>query len=114
MKAWLILLLSNAIFLFGSGQTHDTLIEKKQYFTNRLVGSITLDGIPSEEAWNAVEWAGGDFRQYQPNEGQPATEQTKFRILYDDKFLYVAYRCHDVSPDSIVKRMGRRDEFPGD
>ncbi|HZF65836.1 MAG TPA: DUF5916 domain-containing protein, partial [Chitinophagaceae bacterium] len=30
------------------------------------------------------------------------------------KFLYLAFRCFDNSPDSIDKRMGRRDEFPGD
>ncbi len=90
----------------------DTIIRKK-YFTQRLNASIQLDGIPSEDAWNAVEW-GGDFIQWQPHEGQPASQPTTFKILYDDKFLYIGYRCHDVSPDSIVRRMGRRDEFPGD
>src|SRR5678810_53247 len=44
---------------------------------------------------------------------QPS-QQTNFKILYDEKFLYIAYRCHDLQPDSIIKRMGRRDEFPGD
>jgi hypothetical protein len=26
----------------------------------------------------------------------------------------VAYRAYDAEPDSIVKRMSRRDQFPGD
>src|SRR4030095_4153450 len=64
-------------------------------------------------AWNGVEW-GGDFIQWQPHEGRPPSQPTSFKILYDEKFLYIAYKCHDVSPDSIIKRMGRRDEFPGD
>ncbi|MEQ1677234.1 MAG: DUF5916 domain-containing protein, partial [Chitinophagaceae bacterium] len=72
-----------------------------------------LDGIPNEEAWNQVQW-GGDFTQWQPNEGQPPHQQTNFKILYDDRFLYVGYQCHDNAPDSIVKRMSRRDQFPGD
>jgi hypothetical protein len=94
-------------------QKKDSIIPKKKYFTSQMNGTITMDGIPSEEAWNAVEW-GGDFIQNQPNEGQAPSQQTHFKILYDAQFLYVAYQCLDKSPDSIDKRMGRRDEFPGD
>lgn len=95
------------------GHPPDTTIEKKKYFTQRLKGSITLDGIPSEEAWNAVEW-GGNFTQISPYELNAPSQPTNFKILYDDKFLYIGYDCRDVAPDSISKRMGRRDEFPGD
>ncbi len=91
----------------------DSLTARKKYMTSRLTGAITLDGIPDEAAWKTVEW-GGDFTQWQPHEGKPPSQQTHFKILYDDKFLYLAYRCQDLAPDSIVKRMGRRDEFPGD
>lgn len=112
-KTSLLILLMNFIFLASRGNPADTTIERKKYHTQRISGSITLDGIPNEEAWNAVEW-GGDFIQYQPNEGKSPSQQTNFKILYDDKFLYIAYLCHDKAPDSIVKRMGRRDQFPGD
>src|SRR5690349_5458052 len=91
----------------------DSAIQRKKYFTQRLSGTITLDGNPNEEAWNAVEW-GGDFTQWQPNEGKAPHQPSNFKILYDDHFLYVAYQCHDVSSDSIEKRMSRRDQFPGD
>ncbi|WP_026462782.1 DUF5916 domain-containing protein [Adhaeribacter aquaticus] len=105
------------IFFFSAfavySQSADSIGVKKKYFTDRLAGNITLDGIPDEDAWNKVEW-GGDFTQWQPNEGKAPYQPTSFKILYDEKFLYIAYRCHDVAPDSIVKRMGRRDEFPGD
>jgi hypothetical protein len=106
------------LFLFSffaiTANPADTSFEKKRYHTKRLTGaSITLDGIPSEDAWNAVPW-GGDFVQSQPNEGKRPSQSTNFKILYDDKFLYIAYRCFDSAPDSIVKRLGRRDDFPGD
>lgn len=91
----------------------DSTTQKKKYYTQHINGSIVLDGIPSEEAWNAVEWGGG-FTQWQPNEGKAPSQPTSFKILYDEKYLYIAYNCHDAAPDSIVKRMGRRDEFPGD
>lgn len=101
--------------LFATAQTgsRDSSIARKKYFTARLTSPVTLDGIPSEEAWNAVE-AGGDFIQWTPNEGYAPSQSSNFKILYDDKFLYIAYWCHDSAPDSIDKRMGRRDEFPGD
>ncbi|MGC4104602.1 DUF5916 domain-containing protein [Ferruginibacter sp.] len=109
-------LLPAAIFslLFLSLKAANDSIVKKKYFTKALkTGSITIDGIPSEEAWNTVEF-GGNFTQWQPNEGKAPSQPTQFKILYDEKYLYVAYWCYDVSPDSIVKRMGRRDDFPGD
>lgn len=91
----------------------DTSITRKKYVTARPQGIIELDGIPDEEAWNAVEW-GGDFTEWTPNEGHKPTQPTNFKILYDDRFLYLAYRAWEESTDSISKRMGRRDEFPGD
>ncbi len=114
MKKAGLLFLFLALFIFSAqSATPDSVQVKKKYFTKLLTGSITLDGSPTEEAWNAVEW-GGDFTQYQPNGGKPPSQNTNFKILYDTKFLYIAYRCHDAAPDSIIKRMGRRDEFPGD
>lgn len=112
-KASLLLIALHCSFLFVYSNPGDSVITKKKYVTNRMTGSITLDGIPNEAAWNAVEW-GGDFIQWRPNEGKAPSQQTNFKILYDDKFLYIAYRCYDQAADSIVKRMGRRDEFPGD
>ena len=112
-KACLLIIFLSFLFLDARINAADTAIVKKKYFTMRLTGAITLDGIPNEEAWNAVDW-GGDFIQWVPNEGKLPSQQTKFKILYDEKFLYIAYRCYDLSPDSIAKRMGRRDEFPGD
>lgn len=113
-KNCLLIILLNLLFIAARANPADSIIEKKKYHTKRLTGSsISLDGIPSEDAWNKVEW-GGNFIQWQPNEGKPPSQPTSFKILYDDKFLYLAYNCKDVSPDSVSKRMGRRDDFPGD
>ena len=101
------------IFLGTAYAGTDTLIQKKRYDTKRLTAAIVLDGVPTELAWNAVEWA-GDFVQNQPNEGRPPSQPTRFKILYDDRFLYVAYDCRDSAPGLIEKRLGRRDAFPGD
>ena len=112
MKKANLLFLFSVLFTAIAISAQDTVARKK-YFTTRLTGEINFDGVLDEEAWNAVEW-GGDFVQFSPNEGKPPSQQTNFKILYDNQFLYIGYRCHDLSADSIVKRMGRRDEFPGD
>jgi hypothetical protein len=101
------------IYIGAKANPSDSSFARKKYFTQRLQGAITLDGIPNEEAWNIVEW-GGDFIQWQPHEGKAPSQPSNFKILYDDKFLYVAYHCHDVSADSVIRRMSRRDQFPGD
>ena len=115
MKNRLALLLAALLFcgtLFA--QTAEKEIVKKQYTTQSAGGAaIALDGIPDEAAWNNVAW-GGDFIQNQPDNGAAPDQQTQFKILYDEKFLLIAYRCFDRAPDSLVQRMSRRDEFPGD
>lgn len=87
---------------------------RKQYTTQSTAGEIIkLDGILDEPVWDRVEWA-TDFMEYQPDDGTPPLQQSAFKILYDNKYLYVGYRAYDSAPDSIVARLGRRDEFSGD
>ncbi|HVF82460.1 MAG TPA: DUF5916 domain-containing protein [Flavisolibacter sp.] len=112
-KMGLLLIIWVLLFSAAQSQSKDSTITRKKYTTKPISSNIELDGIPSEEVWNSVEW-GGDFIQYQPAEGKAPSQPSAFKILYDEKFLYVAYRCFDSAPDSIVKRMSRRDEFPGD
>jgi Domain of unknown function (DUF5916)/Carbohydrate family 9 binding domain-like len=113
-----LMLIGSLCLLIGNlfaqkAKSDSSKIDKRQYFTQKTSSPIRLDGNLNDKAWEAVEWA-GDFTQYQPNEGKAPGQPTKFKILYDDKFLYVGYQCLDSQPDSIIKRMSRRDEFPGD
>lgn len=87
----------------------------KRYTTTLVAGQPpVVDGKMDDPAWDQVEWAGGDFRQVNPDKGKPASVQTKFKILYDAKNLYLLFRCYDPQPDKIVRRMSRRDSFDGD
>ena len=87
---------------------------KRQYFTQKIEGqSPIIDGIFDEKCWNQVQWT-GDYIGYQPFEGQEPSQQTAFKILYDDKNLFLAFQCYDKEPEKIVDRMSRRDGFPGD
>ena len=95
-------------------QTSLDSIHKKTYTTKNIdKAEIHLDGQFTEDAWNLVEWS-GDFIVNRPNEGEQPNQKTIFKIIYDEKYLYIAVKCYDTSIDSIINRMGRRDEFPGD
>jgi hypothetical protein len=90
------------------------LAQKRIYNTAKNQGEApVIDGIIDEEAWDAVDWS-GDFIQSQPYENVAPSQPTKFKLIYDDNNLYFAIRAYDSSPDSIVKRMSRRDGFAGD
>lgn len=77
--------------------------------TLRAVGEVRLDGQLSDPAWATVSPA-TDFIQTEPLEGEPATERTEVRVLYDDDALYIGARLHDSGGD-IRQRLGRRDSF---
>ncbi len=88
--------------------------QKRVYSTRRLEGvAPRIDGLINEPVWDQVAWA-TDFVQREPFENSPPSQQTEFKILYDDNNLYVAVRALDNAPDSIVRRMSRRDGFEGD
>ncbi len=113
----LILLLSLLIYLpalFGQEDSPAKTYPQRSYETQRVTEAVPqIDGSPTEAAWDAVEWS-GDYVQFQPNEGKAPTQLTFLKILYDDRNLYVAFRCLDKEPGLIEQRMSRRDEFPGD
>ncbi|WP_378181685.1 DUF5916 domain-containing protein [Aquimarina sp. SS2-1] len=100
--------------LFMNAQD-STSVKKRVYTTKPLNGleAPTINGIIEEPSWDLVAWS-GDFIENQPDENTPPSEQTKFKILYDQKYLYIAYRCYDSEPDKIEKRLSRRDGFAGD
>ncbi len=86
----------------------------RSYTTQKVKGTIPIiDGLGNDPAWDQVEW-GGEFTQWQPEAGASPSQPTNFKILYDEKNLFVLIRAHDDEPDKIVKRMSRRDGFIGD
>jgi hypothetical protein len=72
-----------------------------------------IDGRLDDAVWEKVEWS-GDFIQREPDDGAAPLHQTAFKILYDDKNLYVGIRAYDNEPGKIVRRVTRRDQFDGD
>ena len=77
----------------------------------RIVGEPPqIDGILDDAVWQHAEPQSG-FIQLEPSRGNPATDDTEFRIAYDVHNIYVAFRCYDAAPDKIVNRMTRRGDI---
>ncbi len=104
---WLCFALSQ--FIYGQNK------EKKNYTTKYISSnhSLKIDGNINEKDWDSVEWT-GDFVQHRPDNGASATQDTRFKILYDDSYIYVAIQCLDSEPELIESRLSRRDGFQGD
>ena len=75
----------------------------------RVAASPVLDGdVLDDPAWTDASVL-TDFRQTTPDEGQPASERTEVRIVYDDEAIYIGAVCFDRTPDGIIVSETRRD-----
>ena len=72
----------------------------------RTSSGIRLDGMPDEAAWAAATPM-TTFTQIDPYEGEPVSQLTEVRFLYDDDALYVGGRLYDSGP--VWTRLARRD-----
>jgi hypothetical protein len=67
-----------------------------------------VDGKLDDPVWQKAEVI-NRLTQREPQEGEPITESTEIRILYDDEYLYIGVICNDSQPDRIVASEMRRD-----
>ena len=86
---------------------------RKNYLAERAKGSITIDGELNEEDWTTGTWEGG-FIQNTPYENKQPSQKTEFKLIFDNENIYVAIKAYDSAPDSIVRRLSRRDKLEGD
>lgn len=111
-----LLLLAAAVTACGAvripGQERPS--EPRRLRAMRVAEPIKIDGRLDEPAWMIAEVA-TDFRQQEPLEGEPATEKTEVRVLFDDKNLYVSIRAFDSEPSRInARELARDSSFSND
>jgi len=73
---------------------------------------ITLDGRLTEDPWRRAEAASG-FRQQDPHTGDPATESTEVRVLYDEDRIIIGVICFDSEPRRVMGNQMQRDQSLG-
>jgi len=69
---------------------------------------IVIDGVMNEPAWNTAARL-GDFIQFEPERGRPASFGTVVRVLYDARAIYFGFVCDDPQPGRITAGESRRD-----
>src|SRR5262245_24542683 len=80
-------------------------------FAVRMPGreaSLRIDGRLDEGIWSQARPT-TQFTQTAPAEGEPATEKTEVRVLYDDNSIYVGARLFDSDPNGVRAQLARRD-----
>ncbi|MBA6157259.1 hydrolase [Tenacibaculum sp. S7007] len=114
MKIKLVLFITTLLYIQATkAQEENKVLKKKTYTTKFINESPEIDGKINDAVWQNLDW-GVDFTQKAPTEGIAPTYQTKFKIGYDEKYLYIAIRAFDDEPEKIERRLSRRDGFAGD
>ncbi|MEG8947822.1 DUF5916 domain-containing protein [Rosettibacter firmus] len=101
----LLFIITPLIFLNAGRTTTDKVVPALK--VEKI--EIKLDGKLDEPIWQTIPIKG--FTQRDPNEGQPASEETHVWIAYDDENIYVAARCFDSQPELIDASLTRRDNY---
>jgi hypothetical protein len=65
-----------------------------------------IDGDLDDAAWQSAPEITG-FTQHDPNDGQPATQPTIVKVVYDDDAIYFAAHMKDSAPATTL--LARRD-----
>jgi hypothetical protein len=86
----------------AAGQVdYDTARRERHLEAVKSSVPITIDGALDEAVWREAPVAGA-FLQSEPDEGEPATQQTEVRVAYDDEALYLGIFAHESSRADII------------
>ena len=117
--AWVVLWAAPAVtwaqrqplpYARGAAADPDARLAPRTVGAVRVAGRApTVDGRLDDAVWQTAPVA-TDFVQSRPRPGAPATFRTEARVAFDDAAVYVAVRCFDPHPDSIVAPFPRRDD----
>jgi hypothetical protein len=85
------------------------LADKPRLRATRVMRAPVLDGVLDDDVWKLAVPT-DSFLQKFPDAGQPPSERTTLRVLYDDHALYVGFECTQTK-SPIVRRLTRRDRW---
>ncbi|MFN2239455.1 MAG: DUF5916 domain-containing protein [Thermoanaerobaculia bacterium] len=80
--------------------------DRARYQAVRAEGTIEIDGVLDEAVWEKAPVITG-LVQRDPLEGEPATQPTRVRVVFDDDAIYFGAELDDAQP--VTTQLGRRD-----
>ena len=111
LVAYLILCLWNLRVL--PADTDDEIPEikaKREIKAVRIETPPKIDGKLDDVCWqNSAKT--GELIQFEPQNGEPATQPTTIYLAYDANNLYVAFECFKNNMDKLSANLTRRDSF---
>ncbi|MFM7488572.1 MAG: DUF5916 domain-containing protein, partial [Cytophagales bacterium] len=81
--------------------------------SQKVVGSITIDGMLDEPSWQNVKPI-ADLVQYEPRQGEAASLKTEVRTLFDEKNLYISAVCFDSAGRKGIRVPNMQRDFSFD
>ena len=97
-----------AAIAFGAASVPPPSPHPRIAVVTRIDTQIVVDGVLDDPAWSAAI-AIGDLGQREPHEGEPPTERTEVKLLYDRENLYVGVICEDSQPHLVIGTQMARD-----
>lgn len=73
-------------------------------------GSVALDGLLDDGAWERAPLAGG-FTMMEPERGGRSSQVTTFKVVYDDRAVYFGVACFETDPALTSSTLARRDNM---
>ncbi len=98
-----VLLLLNIPFIFG--QTREKSISISQ-----ITKPPKIDGLIEDDCWKSIQPVSG-FIQFDPVNGENASEETFVWTAYDLENLYFAFLMKDAEPDKIWAELTPRNTY---
>ncbi len=71
---------------------------------------IRVDGILNDPVWQRAH-AGTGFSMHEPDRGGSPTEETVFKVAYDEDAVYFAVACFEKDPNLTSSTLTRRDRI---
>ncbi len=84
-------------------------LSQKIIDATRLSDKLEVDGILDEPIWKTVPVARG-FTQIEPDAGEPATDSTTVRVIYDNEAIYIGAICYADS-NQVSRVLSQRDNY---
>lgn len=101
-----------AVVLAGSlmfSQERDQTPIEQRRFTVRSAGEeMRIDGVLDERAWENADIIDLIY-EWMPGDNVPPPVKTDFLITFNDRYLYMAFRCFDPDPSQIRAHIMDRD-----
>ena len=108
----IIVVLSFIMIHIVSAEPFSEYKNGKEYFIESIssFNDPIIDGLSVDDVWE-IGLEITDFVQREPNRFSQPTEKTFCKIKYSEDAIFIYARMYDSSPDSIGKRITRRDDW---